>query len=129
MDAHFTVEADPARDLLRIELAGFFAPEDMANLYATYRDERARLNCGPNQHMTFADLREMKVQAQEIVGYFRALLANPADRSLRMAVVTTPSLLRSQILRALNGRDARIFDDPQAAEQWLLGRDSLASAA
>ena len=129
MNAHFSVQADPARDLLRIELAGFFAPEDMANLYATYRDERARLVCGPNQHLTLADLREMKVQAQEIVAYFRALLANPADRARRIAVVTTPSLLRSQILRALNGRDAHLFDDPQTAEHWLLGADSVASAA
>ncbi len=129
MSVHFTVTADPAAYLLRLELAGFFAVEDLAVLYAAYRDERAKLGCGPNQHLMFVDAREMKVQAQDIVGAFQVLLANPADQSRRMAIVLNPSLLRSQILRALDGRDARFFDDPQTAALWLLGRDSLATAA
>ena len=129
MTAHFSVEADPARDLIKIRMSGFFAPSDIEAFFEARAAEHARLRCGPNQHLTINDMSRMKVQAQDIVASFQSLLADPAYRSRRLAFVVSPTLARSQLMRALNGRDAKVFDDRASAEKWLFtSRKVLASA-
>ncbi len=129
MSAHFTVRAEPARDLIRIVMAGFFTEADIAAFHAARGIEHARLTCGPNQHLTLNDLTGMKVQAQDIVAAFRSLLADPAHRSRRLAFVVSPTLARSQLMRALDGRAARCFEDIVTAERWLFAADVEVSAA
>lgn len=129
MTAHFTVQADPARDLIRIRMSGFFGEADIRDFYAARAVEHARLTCGPNQHLTLNDLRGMKVQAQDIVAAFQSLLADPTHRSRRLAFVVSRTLARSQLVRALDGRDARCFEDVATAEQWLLSVDPASVAA
>lgn len=101
-------------------MAGLFTPADLDAFLEARRHAHAALRCGPNQHLTINDLRGMKIQSQETVAYFRELLADPAYRSRRLAFVAAPTLARSQLMRALDGRDARCFDDPVEAEAWLL---------
>ena len=104
-------------------MSGLFSVADVA-AFRTARDEaHRRLHCAPNQHRTLNDLRGMKIQQQEVVAAFRALLADPAYRSRRLAFVAERTLARSQLMRALENRDARCFDDPVAAEAWLLADD------
>ncbi len=119
MDAHYSFEVDPARSLIRIKMSGLFT---LAHIDAFLRDRReahARLGCGPNQHLTLNDVRGMKIQLQEVVTAFREMLAAPEYRSRRLAFVAGPTLARSQLMRALSGRDARCFEDMAAAEAWL----------
>ena len=123
MSAHFTVRADPAKDLVRIKLSGFFTETDICAFFEARAVEHARLTCGPNQHLTLTDLTEMKVQAQDVVGAFRNLLSDPAYRSRRLAFIVNKTLARSQLMRALDGRVARCFEDPVAAEYWVLSSD------
>ena len=129
MTAQFTVQAEPARDLIRISMAGFFTPDDIQAFYAARAAEHAKLTCGPNRHFTINDLRQMKVQSQEVVAGFMALLADPAYRSRRLAFVVSRTLARSQLMRALSGRDARCFEDAATAEKWLLAADPDSVAA
>ena len=73
--------------------------------------------------MTLNDLRQLKIQPQEVVTAFRDMLAAPAYRSRRLAFVCGPTLARNQLSRALGARDAAFFDDPVSAEAWLLRDD------
>ena len=129
MQARFKVEADPSRDLIRIEMAGFFKQDDIEAFRSARRAAHARLTCGPNQHVTLNDLRDLNIQSQDTVAAFQALLASPAYRSRLLAFVVSPTLARSQLSRALNGRDARTFPTIAAAEEWLFSPqpDAIAS--
>jgi len=129
MAAQFTVRAEPSRDLIRITMSGFFSPDDIQAFCTARAAEHARLTCGPNQHVTLNDLRAMKVQAQDVVAAFQDLLADPAYRSRKLAFVVDRTLARSQLMRALNGRTARCFENRVEAEQWLLAHDSEMVAA
>ena len=129
MAAHFTVTADPAHDLVRIKMSGFFTPADIEAFYAARALEHAKLHCGPNRHVTLNDVSGMSVQSQDVVGAFHALLADPAYHSRRLAFVVSRTLARSQLMRALNGRTAKCFENRVEAEQWLFARDPEMAAA
>lgn len=129
MAAHFTVRAEPSRDLIRISMSGFFSQDDIQAFCDARASEHAHLTCGPNQHVTLNDLRAMKVQAQDVVAAFQHLLADPAYRSRKLAFVVDRTLARSQLMRALNGRTAKCFENRAEAEQWLFAHDPEMVAA
>ena len=129
MSASFSVTADPAGDLIRIRMAGFFTPENIA----AFEEERSRahalLRCGPNRHLTLNDVRELSIQPQDAVAAFQQMLADPAYRSRRLAFIVAPTLARGQLERALAGRpNTRLFEDAAEAEAWLLSPDVVESA-
>lgn len=126
MNARFSFNVDPARDLVRITMGGLFAVEDIAAFAEARREAHGRLSCPPNAHLTLNDLRDLKIQPQEVVAAFRDMLAAPHYRSRRLAFVVGPTLARNQLTRALANRDARCFDDPVSAEAWLLRGDEAA---
>lgn len=121
MSATFSVHAEPERDLVRIEMAGLFTPEDIAAFYQAREQAHARLTCARNQHLTINDLRGMKIQPQDSVAGFQQMLGAPEYRSRRLAFVIGRTLARSQLQRALSDRgpDVRCFDTVEEAEAWL----------
>jgi len=119
MSAKFSFEVDPARDLVRIRMRGFFEHDDLHAFLEARRRAHLALDCPPNMHVTLNDLRDMKIQAQEIVDAFRAMLSAPHFRSRRLAFVVGSTLAKAQVMRALLGREARCFDDLASAEAWL----------
>lgn len=127
MSADYAIIAEPEHSLIRIRMRGFFTPEDIAAFLEARRVAHRQLACGPNQHVTLNDVREMKIQSQEIVDAFREMLADPAYRSRRLAFVVSPTLARTQLARAIASRDAQCFEDPAAAEAWLLGAKACAA--
>lgn len=129
MTAHFTVCADPARDLIRITLSGFFAADELAAFRDSLASAHTQLTCGPNRHITLVDASAMKVQSQDMVAAFRDVLADPAFHSRRLAFVVDPTLLRSQVRRALDGRAAQWFANRPAAEAWLFAANPETAAA
>lgn len=123
MDGSFDIQVDSARDLVRTRLAGFFTQDTVTRFVADRAAAFRQLRCGPNQHLSLTDVREVQIQSQEIVAAFRAVLADPTYRSKRLAFVTPTSLARMQLLRAINERadgTTRCFTDPAAAERWVL---------
>ncbi len=129
MTATFSFDVDPARDLVRITMVGFFTPADIIAFRAAQDREHRKLTCAPNQHLTINDITGMKVQSQEMVAAFQAVLANPAHRSRRLAFIVSRTLARSQVMRALNGRQARCFENRAEAEVWLFAPEETAAAA
>jgi hypothetical protein len=129
MDARFSIDVDPRRDLVRITLAGFFKPADVERFLAARDEAHRKLACAPNAHVTLADVREMAIQSQDAVAAFGALLADPRHRSRRLAFVFASSLARNQLLRAAEGRGAKLFGTIEEAEAWLLAPDETVAAA
>jgi hypothetical protein len=129
MSAEYSIEVEPSRDLVRIRMGGFFEREDIEGFLEARRVAHRELTCGRNQHLTINDIRDMKIQSQEIVDAFRDMLADPAYRSRRLAFVVSATLARTQVVRALADRRARIFEDFWSAEAWLFGPADEAEAA
>lgn len=123
MSAEYSIDVEPSRDLVRIRMAGFFERADVDGFLEARRIAHQALTCGANQHLTLNDIRDMKIQSQEMVDVFRDLLADPAYRSRRLAFIVGPTLARTQAMRALADRYARCFEDFWSAEAWLLAAD------
>ena len=128
MQASWSIDVDPARSVVRITLRGFFTPADVIAFEADRDVAHARLRCPPNQHLTFTDVREMKIQPQDTVQAFQALLANKRAHSRKIAFLTASSLARMQLLRAAESRTARMFTDPVEAERWLFEDEPVNAA-
>lgn len=117
------VEVDPVNNVVRHRLAGFFAPEDVERYVAARNAAHGQLTCGPNQHVTLVDVRDMKIQQQDIVQAFGGVLADPRHRSRKLAFVFSMSLARMQLLRATASRSAQYFTSIEEAEAWLMADD------
>jgi hypothetical protein len=128
MSADYTITVEPERNLVRIRMGGFFTHDDIAEFVESRRVAHAQLGCARNHHVTLNDLRGMKIQSQDIVEAFRDMLAEPSFRSRRLAFVVSPTLARTQLLRAVAGRDVRFFEDSVQAEAWLLAADDARAA-
>ncbi len=126
MSASFSIRVEPLRDLVCIRMSGFFSLADIEDFLVAREEAHAALRCGPNQHLTLNDVSEMKIQSQEIVSAFQAMLSAPEQRSRRLAFIARSTLARGQLMRAAAGRDVRCFDDVASAQAWLLAPDEEA---
>ena len=124
MSAAFAIEIDPSRDLVRIRMSGFFDHASIAAFVVDLRAAHRKLRCGPNRFVTVNDIRDMKIQSQDIVAAFQAMLGDPAIRSRRLAFVVSSTLARMQLMRVISDRTAQCFTDAADAEAWLLDADS-----
>lgn len=127
MQASFLFETDARRRLIRVRMGGFFEAADVILFVVALEQALARLGKSVDRHLTIVDMREMSVQAQERVEAFRKILDHPAYRSSRLAIVASPSLARSQVKRAAEGRQAEYFNTPDEAEAWLFGNERPAA--
>ena len=128
MTVNFYVDADPARDLVRIRIGGFFGHGDLARLTEAWRTALARLRCPSDKHLTLVDTRAALICSQEMVGHWQALAADPAFRSRRLAFLIAPSLVRQQVKRATADITARSFDNEAEAEAWLFSHEAKDAA-
>ena len=115
-------DVEPERDLVRITLAGFFTPDDVARFVAARDAAHRQLRCAPNAHATLVDMRAMQIQSQETVTAFQQVLGDPRTVSRRLAFVVARSLSRLQIKRAAAERSAAYFTTMEEAESWVLAR-------
>ena len=119
MPARYSFQIDPRRNLVRMELHGFFSPDEIAAFDHDRRVAYRQLRCGPNDHVTLVDMRGTHIQSQEAVQHFQRLLSLPDVPSRKIAFLVARSLARLQIKRAAGEREADFFEDPVAAEEWL----------
>jgi hypothetical protein len=120
MPPAYSFAIDPARDLVRITIAGFFTAPDIAAFARGLAAAQRELRCAPNQHVTLVDMRAIDIQAQDSVDAFQRVVGDPATASRRLAFVVDLSLARRQIRRAAEIRGAAFFATSGEAETWLL---------
>lgn len=124
MSAKFLIQSDSENGLVRFILAGFFTVADFARLLPGRDRAYAELHSPPNSHLTLVDVRRLKIQSPQMVEAFGSMLSDPSFRSRRIAFVIGRTLVRSQLMRALAGRDARCFETVEEAEAFLFRGES-----
>lgn len=124
MNATHLVTAYPQRDLLRITLGGFFGPADVASFNRARMAAHAQLTCARNQHVTLVDVSDMRLQPQDVVALFRGIIADPATRSRKLALVTGCSVVRMQVRRLIERQGIAVFTHAADAEAWLTRSDA-----
>ena len=127
MPARYSFQIDPRRNLVRMELHGFFSPDEIAAFDHDRRVAYRQLRCGPNDHVTLVDMRGTHIQSQEAVTGFARSIADQGTKSRRIAFVLTRSLARLQVKRAAAGRDAAFFLTIEEALDWLLADEAAAA--
>ena len=123
MDGNFSIDVDPARDLVRIEVGGFFTSSDLVRFADAWRAALVRLRCPRNQQLTLVDTRAALICSQEMVDRWSALAADPTFSSRRLAFIVAPTLVRKQLQRATAEIAAREFTDESEAEIWLFSQE------
>ncbi len=126
MKPKFTFRIDRARGLVRITMAGFYDPDDVAAFFEARRTAHAELGLPPNQHLTLNDLRGMQIQKQEVVDAFQQGLAEPAEKARKLAIVVDAAMAKGQASRAIASADTRYFTDIAEAEAWLFAKEGQA---
>lgn len=124
MPSDFSVDAEPARDLVRIRIGGFFQSDDLRRLTEAWRAALARLHCPSDKHLALVDTRAALICSQEMVGHWSALATDPAFRSRRLAFIIAPTLVRKQVQRATADVTAQSFIDETEAEAWLFSEEA-----
>ena len=128
MNDKFSIEADRAHGLVRIRMSGLFTLDDVRDFYETRRRVHAALGLPKNEHLTLNDVRDLKILPQQTLAAFCDMLADPDFHSRRLAFVVGPTLVRGQVVRALDGRtNARCFGEVEEAEAWLLAEPPAAA--
>ena len=108
-------------------MAGFYTLEDIRAFLEARKKAHDALGCAPNAHLTLNDIRGMTGQPNTTVDAFAEMLAAPEYRSRRLAFVVSPTLARTQVMRALDRRAAQCFEDLWRAEAWLFAQDIRAA--
>lgn len=129
MSAEFVISVDPTRNLLRITLGGFFERDEFVRFKAALLDAHRQLPCRANTHRALTDIRDMKIQSQEMVQAFQQLLAAPEHQAARTGFIVASSLARTQLVRAVDKREVRYFQNADEAEAWILAEEIDTRAA
>lgn len=119
MPPSFEISVDSIASVVSIRMSRFFKVGDIACFEVALEREDRHLGCGPNNHCTLVDMREMTFQSQASVAAFAKLLANASYASRRIAFVVEVGLAHAQVRRAAKGRNARFFQCFEQAEAWL----------
>ncbi len=124
MSGRFTFTLERDRGLVRISMHGFYGLEDVAAFFEARRQALAALGLPRNAHLTLNDLRDMKIQAQDVIQAFQKGLAVPEEKARRLAIVVDATMARGQANRAIASADTRYFTDPAEAEAWLFAEEA-----
>jgi hypothetical protein len=119
----FTIHTDRDRMLIRASLSGFMTPDDVRDFIHAEQMAAASLSPRSGHHLLLVDASQCALQSQEVVAAFQHAVSNCLLKARRIAVFTGPTLSRMQAARILNRDDAKAFNDPAQAEEWLLAPD------
>ena len=120
-----SVTLDRSRNLIEVQLTGFFTGEDAGWV----AEEVLNLirSLGPDligQHVTLYDVARVQIASKQTMAVMIGTFANPENRPLwatRVAFCTASALGRMQLQRTRDVReDIGIFEDRETALAWLL---------
>ena len=125
MNASYSIDPDPVTGVLAVTLFGFFSVSDIAALRVELLEGIASIGRRPGTHLSLYDIRECKIQSQDVVRALRAMSDTKGVVARRLAVVAGNSLMKMQLSRILVDRETRLFADVGPAMDWLLERSPL----
>ena len=118
----FEVETNDADRIIFMRMGGVMSIEE-AHACAAAK-EAAVENLGPPYlHSTLVDVRELRLQTQEVFAIFTNFVANTKHKSRRIAIVAGEGTARMQFRRVAERAplrdDMRFFTDVAEARDWL----------
>jgi hypothetical protein len=114
----FVVQSFPERHYIEVKLSGFFTEGDMAKFLEALVAERAKLDPDLSKRRTLYDVSEFRMQAQDTVEAFAAMIADPSNQPGRLAVYVGDAAVRMQVNRVVH-KDSLVATDIEAAQKWL----------
>jgi hypothetical protein len=124
LNVRHKVTLDPVTRLLIVEMSGLVSPEDAGWIGEEVRAAIRSLGEHVGSHVTLYDVAGVPVVPPATVALLQHTFSNPAVRALwarKVAFVVGTALARMQVQRLKEVReDIGVFDDRQAAIDWLL---------
>jgi len=123
----YRITARPESNLIEIELGGLMTTDEVAAYIAELRRAFAagRFRAG---YLILIDVDACTIQSQEMIAAMREHMGT-MPKARRIAMVTGSSLARMQVRRLMTQSYARIFENGEAAREWLLSPPDDAQAA
>lgn len=123
MDRMYALTIEPARDLMRIKVAGFRSAAVMTAYIAEERRQVEALGRSGGCQRILVDMSQYPIQASEIAEAHAKIIARGKKvMKARTAVVMTSALSRMQAMRVTDLAAAELFDDELSARRWLLSK-------
>lgn len=115
----FRIETDKSSRLVRVEVFGFWQPQDIADFIQQEQAAVRSLNVPAGSHRLLVDVRNMKIQSQQVIEGLRHVSDTAVLKAARFAFIVSPGLIRQQVKRAVAGRTIGVFDDEPSALAYL----------
>lgn len=119
----FEIETSPSDRIIYLRMIDSFTMEGARACAAA--KEAAVDSLGPpyDDHSTLVDVRELRIQAQDIFAIFTSFVANTTHKSRRIAIVGGEGTARMQFRRVAEREplrdDMRFFTNVGEARDWL----------
>ena len=118
----FGITSDRAAKLMRITYNGNWTVETVEQLRQETRNEVVRLaaaGCLPHELLILIDRRNQGPLSQEVVEATRTLSTENSGRAKRVALIVSGVLNKMQIKRINVAGTTQVFEDEDAALEWL----------
>lgn len=118
----FDAEAQTDLNMLLFKMRGHWdasTAEAFAAAASAAQEKLLEHGCPPTERVVLVDGRDHGVQSQEVSTIIAAAVQKLGKDTLRTAVLIAGALHSIQSRRISDGR-TRMFDDEEAARQWLL---------
>ncbi|HEX8301942.1 STAS/SEC14 domain-containing protein [Sphingomonas sp.] len=118
----FEIETSHPDRLISLRMSGAFSIEE-ARACAAAKEEAVASIGPPYVHSTLVDVRDFRVQPQEIFAIFTSFVATTRHKSRKIAIVGGEGTARMQFRRVAEREplrdDMRFFADLGDARDWL----------
>ena len=122
----FEIETSQADRIISVRMIGSFTMEE-ARACAAAKEEAVQ-GLGPpfDAHSSLVDVRDLRIQTQDIFAIFTSFVANTRHKSRRIAIVGGEGTARMQFRRVAEREplrdNMRFFTAVGEAREWLEGR-------
>jgi hypothetical protein len=117
----YKITLDVENDLVELELEGFWTESEFEIFIAEQHAALKKLRCQIGKHLLLCDLTKLNVVAQDVAAQVTTDLNSQGPRDAEwLAIVISSALLKLQMQRLLTRSNAQIFDDVEAAREWLM---------
>lgn len=121
----FSIETEAGRKLLSIVLRGNWDHSTIEAYDLKLREASHAMTlagCPRHEILALVDAREAVAQSQQVITSYKDRFGLPDRQPKRIATVLSSTLFKFQV-RRISLPNQKIFEDKNAAIQWLLSED------
>jgi hypothetical protein len=116
------VTYDKSKRLVRGVMGGLLTLKDVERFSREEQQAVRAMGLGSGEFVLLVETKGEVVQSQPVVEAFQRLMLDSPLKAARIATVRSGALTTLQTRRIASVREsARVFEDVEAAEAWLLG--------